>query len=676
VALEAGTPVEFRIRGERRLAVVEGAAGKKHWTVRDRQGRAHTLHPRQVEYEAGTTLEGVQALSRFLEAVEPYLGTVDSSDLELAWELLLEQGETATPAGLAQVLFSESTPEACYAAYCLLEQDRIYFKRKGDTYEPRPSEQVADLQHQLEAERQREREWQHFAEQLQQAEAGQSVEWSASDCERLVALEQLVLYPERDVPLAQQALAHAGRSQTPQAAFRLLVDIGWWHPHENLALRRSSYPINFPQQVRDLAQQYQHSPPRADGNRLDLSHLKLYTIDDASTAEIDDGLSVETLGDGTQRLWIHIADPSYWVAPADALDLEARRRSTSLYLPTGTIPMFPPELATGAMSLVQGQICPALSFGVVLSESGAIGDYTIRDSWVRPTYRLTYDDADEMLQLGVQAEPELLALADWAQRRAQWRQAQGAIDIRLPEAEIAVGPDSEIDIQLIESSPARQLVAEMMILTGEVAGHHGQAQQLPLPFRSQPQPELPSDETLLQLPAGPVRACALRGCMPRSETSIQPARHAGLGLPAYTQVTSPIRRYADLLAHFQLKAHLRGEALPFSSEDLQELTYSTAAAAAEASSVERQTKRYWRLEYLRRHGDRSWSALVLRWLRPEDNLALVMLEDIAMELPHRFQIPVALGDRVELQVVTADPHNDVIRLRERANREAQPAAAG
>jgi len=88
--------------------------------------------------------------------------------------------------------------------------------------------------------------------------------------------------------------------------------------------------------------------------------------------------------------------------------------------------------------------------------------------------------------------------------------------------------DDEITIEVLEDSQARQ-VAEMMILAGEVAGRYGQAHNIALPFRGQPQPE-PSEEELLKLPAGSVRACAMRRCMPKSEMSIMPARHAGLGL--------------------------------------------------------------------------------------------------------------------------------------------------
>lgn len=660
--MEKGTLIEFKAQGERRLAVAERPEGKKHWIVVDQWGQSHTLHPRQVEYEVGGDPQTPEKIPAFLQEVEAYL---DPSSLEVAWELLVEDGETVTPTQMAEVLFSDQGPVPCYAAYSLLAEDKIYFKRKGDVFEPRSSSQVAEIKHQIEVEKQRNQEKAEFMDRVKRALAGESVKWQNSDRARFDALERYVLQPEQEVRLAQETLAEVEREQTPDAAFTLLVDLGLWSRHENLSLRRSSYPKQFPKKVLDVAQQYVDSPPDdADGNRLDLTHHKVYTIDDESTKEIDDGISIETLADGRQKIWVHIADPTRLVQPEDELDQEARRRSTSLYLPTGMISMFPTELATGPMSLVQGQVSPAVSFGVILENNGEIADYTISASLVKPTYRLTYEDVDEMLDLGVTAEPEIAQLAQWGQQRYYWRQSQGSINIRLPEAVIKVDAQEEIEIELLDNSPARELVAEMMILAGEVAGRFAMEKGIPLPFRSQPQPELPPDEELWQLPAGPVRYCAMRGCMPRSEMSTTPSRHAGLGLDVYTQVTSPIRRYVDLLSHFQLKAYLRGETCPFSSEDVQEITYSAAAASYEATLVERQTKRYWALEFLRRHGDQRWNALVLRWLREEDNLGIILLEDLGLELPHRFQSNVQLGDRVEVEVLVADPHQDLIRFRE------------
>ncbi|MBD0343373.1 MAG: VacB/RNase II family 3'-5' exoribonuclease [Coleofasciculus sp. Co-bin14] len=670
--MEKGTLIEFRLGGERRLAVADRPEGKKHWIVVDERGQAHTLHPRQITYEvAGDTFKPSE-ISAFLKDVQPYL---DPSSLEVAWELLVEDGETVTCAKMAQLLFSEQSPALCYVAYCLLSEDKIYFKQKADSYEPRPAAMVAEIKHQRLAEESKLREQQEFLVRVQQRLSGVAVEWQDSDKARIDVLERYIIHPENASRVAQELLVTLGRPQTPQAAFDLLVDLGWWSLHENLFLRRSQIPVHFRREVIEVAQQRLVSqPPDPDSNRLDLTHLKVYTIDDESTQEIDDGLSLEVLEDGRERLWIHIADPTRLVMPGDELDLEARRRSTTLYLPTGMIPMFPPELATGPMSLVQGRVCPALSFGVVLNESGGVSDYSIHASIIQPTYRLTYEDVDEMLELGIQAEPEIAAIATWALRREEWRRSQGSISIHMPESVIKVRDNDEISIEVLDDSRARQLVAEMMILTGEVAGHYGQTHQLPLPFRGQPQPELPSEEELMQLPGGPVRFFAMRRCMPRSEMGIAPMRHAGLGLETYTQVTSPIRRYTDLLAHFQIKAHLRGDSLPFTAEYLQEVMLSVTESAKQATDVERQTNRYWGLEYLRRNTGEVWQALVLRWLRENDNLGLILLEDLGLELVMRFRRSVKPGDRLEVQVSHADPRQDVIQFRELVAQEAQAAA--
>ena len=670
--MEKGTLIEFRLQGERRLAVADRPEGKKHWIVIDERGQSHTLHPRQVTYEVTGCTFKPSEIPSFLKEVQPYL---DPSSLEVAWELLVEDGEAVTYAGMAQLLFSDKSPPLCYAAYCLLSEDKIYFKQKAESYEPRSAAMVAEIKHQRSTEESKLREQQEFFTRVQQRLTGVAVEWQDSDRSRLDLLERFVLHPENASRVAQEILAALGRPQTAQSAFDLLVELGLWSHHENLFLRRSQIPIHFRREVLEVAQQCLDSPPPdPDTDRLDLTHLKVYTIDDESTQEIDDGLSLEILEDTRQRLWIHIADPTRLVIPGDDLDLEARRRSTTLYLPTGMIPMFPPELATGPMSLVQGKVCPALSFGIVLDEMGNVQDYSIHASLIKPTYRLTYEDVDEMLELGVSAEPEIAAIATWAIRREEWRKSQGAIAIHMPEAVIKVREDGEILIDVLDDSRSRQLVAEMMILAGEVAGRYGQTHQIPLPFRGQPQPELPSEEELVQLPAGPVRFCAMRRCMPRSEMSITPLRHAGLGLETYTQVTSPIRRYTDLLSHFQLKAHLRGDPLPFATEHLQETMLSVTTAAYEATMVERQTNRYWGLEYLRRHPQQVWQALVLRWLREHDNLGLILLEDLGLELVMRFKRTVSLGDRLEVQVSHADPRQDVIQFRELVDQEAQAAA--
>nr|WP_238718031.1 ribonuclease R family protein [Petrachloros mirabilis] len=648
---------------QRRVGVVERPEGKKHWIVLDSQGQAHTLHPRQITYTVVEPTFTLSELPLFLAEVESYL---DPASLEVAWELLVEEGEAVDPAAMAQLLFSDQTASQCYAAYRLLSDDKLYFKQKGDRFEPRSELQVADLKHQQEREAERLQTQQAFFARLNTLLSGDAVSWQGSDMPYLTALERYVLLGDESNTKSQaiEILSALGRSISVDDTFDLLVALGWWHPHENLPLRRSKLPTQFSDAILSVVEErLADLPPDLDADRRDLTHLKVYTIDDESTAEIDDGLSLETLAEGRQRLWIHIADPTRWMTPGDPLDLEAQGRGTTVYLPTGMIPMFPRELSTGPMSLNQGQQRCALSFGIDLDETGEVEGFEIAPSTIKPTYRLSYEDVDEMLGLDLQDEPELMQLAQWAGVRSQWRQSHGAISINMPESLIKVDGDS-VSIQVLNPSRARALVAEMMILAGEVAARYGATHKLPLPFRHQPQPELPPEEELLQLLPGLVRDCAIRRCMPKSEVSTTPNRHASLGLDGYCQVTSPIRRYADLVAHFQIKAHLRGDPLPFGEADLNTLLASITTIAHEATLVERQTNRYWSLEFLRRQGDQVWTALVLRWLRDNDNLALILLEDLGLELVMRLPLSLRLGDRIGVKVAAVNPRLDTIHLTE------------
>lgn len=669
--MEKGTLIEFKVQGLPRLGVADRPEGKKNWVVVDGSGHSHVLHPRQITYTVENESYQSSDIASFLAEVEP---NIEPENLEVAWEFLQEAGELTDPASLALLLFSDQSPPLCYAAHCLLTGDKTFFKRKGNHYEPRSAKQVDEVRHQQAREAAHKLEWEGFLQRSQQALAARrsadsseslsSLEWEKTDRSRLDVLERYATLGEdcSQKVAAQEILKALGYGVGAEEGFQLLVDLGQWSPHENLALRRSQIPIQIPDEISVMVQQrIDNPPPDADANRLDLTHLKVYTIDDESTREIDDGLSLEILSDGRSRIWVHIADPTRWLLPGDAIDLEARRRCTTVYLPTGMIPMFPEALATGPMSLRQGEVCCALSFGIVLSEAGAVEAYDITTSLIKPTYRLTYEDVDEMLELGLTAEPELNTIAEWAKQRREWRKSQGAIAINMPESSIKV-IDEQITIDVLENSQSRQTVAEMMILTGEVAARYGEAHALAMPFRSQPEPELPSDNELLQLPSGWVRDSAIRRCMPRSEMGISPARHATLGLDYYSQVTSPIRRYTDLLAHFQLKAHLRGDSPPFSPAEMTELTQGVSTAAYEAVTVERQTKRYWALEFLRREGNHTWAVMLLRWLREHENLGLVIIEDLGLELAMRFETPPVLGERFDVRVVHANPRQDFIRL--------------
>lgn len=675
--MEKGTLVEIKLHGDRRLVVIDRPEGKKHFQAIDENGNTHTVHPREINYTIKANGENSSftyaQIPSFLQKIEKFL---DPSSLEVAWEILIEDNQATSPTDLANLLFSEISAVTSYASYCLLNSDKIYFKQKGDLYEPRSTSQVTELKHQADAAAQRAKLIEEFQQKLTTRLSGGEVTWTTSDRSRLDCLERYALHGDEssDKSAAQELLSFAKRSKNEQAAFQMLVDLGIWDEHENLNLLRSQIPIRFANELIAAAQECFTAPipDNMQDLRRDLTHLHVYTIDDISTTEIDDGLSIETLADGRKRIWIHIADPTRWLDPESILDKDARKRGTSVYLPTGVIPMFPMDLATGPMSLIQSQVCHAMSFAVDLDEIGAISHYEIMASLIKPNYRLTYDDVEEMLQLGV--EDDLERLADYARLRKKWRVSQGAIEIHLPDTSVKVDSkaDSQSDskwgdrltLELIEDTFSRQLVAEMMILGGEVAAKFAQTNNIPIPYRYQEQPELPPLDTLMQLPSGPVREFAICRCMTKGSLGLYASRHAGLGLDAYAQITSPIRRYSDLLAHWQIKAFLREQPLPFTAEMLTEILQAIDPAIWDANQVEKQSVRYWSLEYLRRNKDTVWEALMLDWLRENEKLALVLIEDLGLKLPMRITRHIQVGDNLLIKTSEVDPRKDIIYFQE------------
>jgi exoribonuclease-2 len=663
--LEKGTLVEVKLHGDRRLVVIDRPEGKKHFQAIDENGNTHTIHPREINYTIKASGEGTSfnhlQIPSFLQKIEKFL---DPSSLEVAWEILVEDNQATSPNDLANLLFSELSAVTSYASYCLLSNDKIYFKQKGELYEPRSLSQVSELKHQAEAAAQRAKLIEEFQQKITDKLSGVDVTWTTSDRSRLDCLERYALHGDEasDKASAQELLSFAKRSKNEQSAFQMLVDLGIWSEHENLNLLRSQIPIRFANELIAAAQECftDPIPDRIGDSRRDLTHLHVYTIDDISTTEIDDGLSIETLADGSKRIWIHIADPTRWLDPESALDKDARKRGTSVYLPTGVIPMFPMDLATGPMSLIESKVCHAMSFAVDLDAVGAIANYEIVASLVKPNYRLTYDDVEEMLQLGV--EDDLERLADYARLRKKWRVDQGAIEIHLPDTSVKVDSKDgdRLTLELMEDTFSRQLVAEMMILAGEVAAKFAQTNNIPIPYRYQEQPELPPLDTLMQLPSGPVREFAICRCMTKGSLGLYASRHSGLGLDAYAQVTSPIRRYSDLLAHWQIKAFLLEEPLPFTAEMLTAILQAIDPAIWDANQVEKQSVRYWSLEYLRRNKDVVWEALMLDWLRENEKLALVLIEDLGLKLPMRITRQIQVGDNLRIKTGEVDPRKDII----------------
>ena len=441
------------------------------------------------------------------------------------------------------------------------------------------------------------------------------------------------------------------------------IQRGLLDPHQPRALHGSVWSGTFAKELEHEAQRLISSaaqPHPGDDDRLDLCHLATYTLDDAGTREIDDAVSLD-VQNGEVWIWVHIADPARLISPGSPLDQEARRRATSLYLADGVLPMLPLGLAAGPLSLRAGQRTAAISVSVRLDSAGAIAERRIARSWVQPRYGLTYADGDELIELAPPGDETLADLSQLMQLRSRWRRQQGALMFDRMEGRFRRS-DGALSLQLVEPSPARLMVSEAMLLMGAVVAEFGCQHELALPFRSQPPAELPSQAELDQLPEGAARDAAIKRCLSRGVQGTQPMAHFSLGLSAYVQATSPIRRYADLASHRQIIAQLENTT-PLSEPEMGELIDDLDDPLRQSIQISREDQRHWQQVWFSQYRDQRWDAEFLRFLRPQDGLALVHLADLAMDVVGRVdQGNPNPGDRMTMTVKLADPDRGELQL--------------
>lgn len=357
--------------------------------------------------------------------------------------------------------------------------------------------------------------------------------------------------------------------------------------------------------------------PDLDKKRKNLRTLPVYTIDSSSTVEIDDGLSLEYRGpEQTEWVLVHIADPTRWIVPNGPLDLAARKRVSTLYLPEVVQAMLPLEIARDVMSIIPSHLSHALTFAVRLDDDGSVLEYEIFPSLIQNIKRTTFDHVEAVLNSDQMAEPVLHRLYELALKRSAWRVKMGAFNTHLPKGDVEL--DSELNISLKFScntfSRAQLLVQEMMILTGQLAAAYATTFDIPVPYRSQEPPEVESEEydQFLQTLPPIVREFEYVSVAKRATVSVTPSRHFGVGLDGYARSSSPIRRYHDMLVHHQIKAHLRGDSLPYSKEDMEKIVEETAPRDAIIHYLQKDSQRFWQLKYIEQHKDEVYTGLVLR----------------------------------------------------------------
>ena len=528
--------------------------------------------------------------------------------IDEAWELL--EGETVALSDLAELLYGEYSPATAWGAWEVL-RDGLYFEGGSAAIRRRSEAAVRQERETRESRQRAQQEWEQFLERVERAELVDE------DRKRLAEVERVALGD------AQQSriLAAHDLPVSPESAHKFLIRCGYWGPHENPWPRRAGARLG-PLEIA--------APDLPDEPRRDLTHLQAWAIDDAGNQDPDDAISID--GD---RLWVHVADVAALVRPDGHIDQAARERSANLYLPERIHTMLPGAL-TDRLGLGLAERSPALSFGFCL-DNGELTDIEIVPSWVC-VQRVTYDEIDWRMH-----EQPFAAINEMTGAYRARRLARGAARIDLSETSVRVVGD-EVVIRPLPKLASRDMVTDAMLMAGEAAARFAQANGIVIPYAMQPSPEE------VRQPQGMAEMYAYRRLFKPSRASLEPEPHFGLGLDLYARATSPLRRYADLVVHQQLRAFMTGRAL-LSADQILERTAALDASSATIRRAERFSNQHWKMVYLSRNPGWQGEAVVVAL---EERKAVVIVPELALETRIRLSPDYSLDQTLKLAVREVD----------------------
>ena len=410
----------------------------------------------------------------------------------------------------------------------------------------------------------------------------------------------------------------------PEKAHKLLLELGVWDMMRDPWPERLNEDTSVPEFPLD---------EKEDVPRTDLTHLAAYAIDDSESNDPDDALSFDN-----GLLYVHIADPTSVAAYGGEIDREASLRGESLYLPEILSPMLPEEVRRKcALGLEEEN--EALTFVLKIDDNGDVTLKEVMLSRVKVT-RLSYDGCREMADL-----PVFVQMTEALERFKQFRIRNGARLIRLPEVKVKV-KGGEVAITPCPVTFERELVANAMLAAGYGTAKYMADKGINFPFvvQAPPDEEIEPGETLSSM-------YEARRNSKSGVVEFKPGLHSGLGLQPYSRVTSPLRRYADLLAHRQIKSLILGRE-PLSFDELSEkMTYAENAAAARRK-LEKYANEYYTIVYLAKHPEYTTTATLVA---KRNGQLVFLIPELAYEYKARLQGNYQIDKEYTLTLQMAEP---------------------
>lgn len=409
-------------------------------------------------------------------------------------------------------------------------------------------------------------------------------------------------------------------------------------------VRGFDLPTEYPHKVMIQAERTPDEISEADMvGRSDYRNLLMVTIDGEDAKDLDDAISLEKVED-IYRLGVHIADVANYVQEGSALDKEALKRGTSVYLVDRVIPMLPHKLSNGICSLNAGVDRLALSCIMDINDKGEVVDYKIEESVICVNHRMTYTSVKKILEDKDSNEiekyselvPMFQQMDELASILRKKRRKRGSIDFDFPETKIIIDKEGQpVEIKPYERNVATKIIEDFMLMANETVATHFYWLELPFVYRTHdiPDPEKiqklasfiynfgyfiktnkeevhPKEiQKLLGKVEGTIHEAlisrlALRS-MKQAKYTIDSTGHFGLACEHYCHFTSPIRRYPDLQIHRIIKDWIRGrlhdKKISHYEEILQQVASASSRLERRAEEAERETNKLKKAQYMERH---------------------------------------------------------------------------
>jgi exoribonuclease-2 len=574
---------------------------------------------------------------------------------EEVWEILVEEVEAISAKDAVELFLGRKPTEDEIAGFIRKAlEERIYFKLKEPNVLQVISKDEVErilLQRKKELEKLRKiNEGEEFVKALLSKDVSSFSEslkefWFS-------ALKDFVLWEDKTPSgkLISEVLKRLNIADSYRV-FNLLVENNVFKEDENLELLRTRYPIFFSEKELKEADEIVQTEISKE-KRVDLTHLYTVTVDAEETQDFDDALSFEEKED-KYILYIHIAEVAEFLKPGLALWEGALERACTLYLPDAIYPMLPFSLSHERFSLKKGDIKPAITFKLVLDRNYNLLSFEPFLSLIMVKDRLTYEKVDRLLS----EDPFWRKLNEIFMHFKEKREERETFAVFLPEIQIRVTSDGEISIKKIEMTPARVLIAEAMILVNALSAEFLYKNQVPAIYRSQPKPleVIENRDESLYLKLLQLRYLA------RSELSLQPAYHSGLGLDYYTTVTSPIRRFLDLLMQYQLKCFLL-EKEPLSQDTLSKILPELSENLQRAMQIQSKRNKYFLLKYFKLYlNDQPLRALVIDVQNKKAKVYLIDYNITGDILG--FKENLKPGEEIMVKIDKVNPHLEILRLK-------------